>query len=442
VPARSEQAVPFACRDTIEDATHDRVISMSAIPVLTPRVSRTHEPAQMTSTERPAKRILYVEGNVDGTIGGSYLSLLFLVSGLDRTRFDPLVVFARENALIPRFHERNVRTLVCPPTPPVRWRGAVGRLCAKATNFASAVVWQPLRLARLLQQERVALVHLNNSVNLNHPWIIAAWLTGVPCITHERGINERFLRSARVLARRLRAVICISKAVEDNFVTRGLGGLTLVTIHNGLDPAEMRVTRDANDVRAELEVAPAARLIGLVGNIKPWKGQELVIDAMERLRDVFPDVVCLLIGDTSDDVTHYRREIDELISRRGLTNRVVITGFRSDVANYINLLEIQIHASVSPEPFGRVLLEGMALGKPLVASNGGGVPEIVVDGVTGLLFEPKNAAALAACLGELLADPARARMLGRAGRQRLETDFSITSNVARTEALYTTLLAR
>jgi glycosyltransferase involved in cell wall biosynthesis len=89
-----------------------------------------------------------------------------------------------------------------------------------------------------------------------------------------------------------------------------------------------------------------------------------------------------------------------------------------------------------------VLLEGMAVGKPLVASNGGGVPEIVVDGVTGLLFEPKNAAALAACLGELLADPARARMLGSAGRQRLEADFSITSNVAQTEALYTTLLAR
>jgi glycosyltransferase involved in cell wall biosynthesis len=395
----------------------------------------------MSSDDRPAARILYVEGNVDGTIGGSYLSLLFLVSGLDRTRFDPLVVFARENKLIPRFHERNVRTLVRPPARTVRWRGWWGRLCGKALNFARAVVWQPLRLAELLRREQVALVHLNNTVRLNHPWMIAAWLARVPCITHERGINDRFSRTDRLLVRRLRAVICISKAVEDNCAARGLAGVNLVTIHNGLDPAEMRVTRDADELRAELGVAPTARLIGLVGNIKRWKGQELVIHAMDQLRDEFPDVVCLLIGAASDDEPPYLERIERLIDRSGLQKRVLITGFRSDVANYVNLLEIQVHASTSPEPFGRVLLEAMALSKPLVASNAGGVPEIVVDGTTGLLFEPGNVDALAGCLRQLLRDPARGRMLGQAGRQRLEADFSVTANVARTQALYTALLA-
>jgi glycosyltransferase involved in cell wall biosynthesis len=390
----------------------------------------------------PAKRILYVEGNVDGTIGGSYLSLLFLVSGLDRGRYDPLVVFARENELMPRFHERNVRTMVCPPARPARWRGPLGRLCAKAVNFANGIAWQPLRLARVLQREQADLVHLNNSITRNHPWIIAARLAGVPCITHERGINEQFQRSDRILARRLRAVICISKAVAENFATRRLTDLKLVTIHNGLDPAEMEVTRDPRELRSELGVSPTSRLIGIVGNIKPWKGQALVIRAMERLRDEFPEVVCLLIGDTPDDETHYRREIEALIDQRGLHNRILITGFRSDVANYVNLLEIQVHASVSPEPFGRVLLEAMALSKPLVASNAGGVPEIVIDGTTGLLFEPKNAGALADSLRQLLADPARARMLGKAGRRRLETDFSITHNVAQTQALYGTLLTQ
>lgn len=394
----------------------------------------------MRPSDRSARRILYVEGNVDGTIGGSYFSLLFLVSGLDRTRFDPLVVFARENTLIPRFHERNVRTMICLPSRPVRWRGGLGRLCARAINFANGVFWEPLRLARVLRREQVALVHLNNSITRNHPWMIAARLAGVPCITHERGINDTFQRSDRVLARGLRAVICISRAVEENFTRRGLSDLALVTIHNGLDPEEMRVTRDASHLRAELGVSPAARLIGVVGNIKPWKGQALVIRAMERLRDEFPDVVCLLIGDSPDGETHYRREIQELIDRAGLVNRVSITGFRSDVANYVNLLEIQVHTSVSPEPFGRVLLEAMALGKPLVASNAGGVPEIVVDGTTGLLFEPRNPDALADCLRQLLADPALARSLGTAGRQRLETDFSIAYNVARIQALYDRVL--
>ena len=395
-----------------------------------------------TSERRAARRVLYVEGNEDGTIGGSYLSLLFLVSGLDRTRFDPLVVFTRENSLIPRFNERNVRTLVRPPARPVRWRGPAGRLLGKAVNFVKTAVWEPWRIAALLRQERVALVHLNNTVRRNHPWMIAAWLARVPCISHERGINDRFSWTDRVLVRRLRAVICISKAVEDNFGIRGLTGVNLLTIHNGLDAAEMRVTRDAKDLRAELGVSPTARMIGLVGNFKQWKGQELVVQAMDKLRDEFPDLVCLLIGATSEDEPDYGRRVEELIDRRGLKNRVLMTGFRSDVADCVSLLDIQVHASLAPEPFGRVLLEGMALSKPLVASNAGGVPEIVIDGTTGLLFEPKNVDALAGCLRQLLTDPARARMFGEAGRRRLETDFSVTSNVTRTQELYSTLLTQ
>lgn len=391
---------------------------------------------------RPAKRILYVEGNVDGTIGGSYISLMFLASGLDRSRFVPLVVFSRENTLIPQFHERNVPTLVCPPIPTLRWQGFASRLLAKAINFMSAVVWQPLHLARLLRREQIALLHLNNSINLNHPWMIAAWFAGIPCITHERGINARFLRSGRLLARRLGAVICISKAVEDNFIARGLGSLPLVTIHNALEPGEMRVTRGATEIRAELGIAPHVRLIGFVGNIKRWKGPDILIRAMDRIRREFPDVVCLLVGDTPDSEADYRKEIQELIDRLALNDRIKITGFRNDVANYVNVLEIQVHASIAPEPFGRVLLEAMALCKPLVASKAGGVPEIVVDGATGLLFEPGDADGLADRLGQLLADPALARQLGQAGRARLETDFSIKRNVDRVQTLYSSLLTK
>jgi glycosyltransferase involved in cell wall biosynthesis len=394
----------------------------------------------MSSNNGSARPVLYVEGNTDGTIGGSYFSLLFLVSGLDRERFDPRVVFARENELLPRFHASKVQTFIVPPASPVRLRGSLGRICAKAINLLISVVWQPLHLAAMLRRERIALVHLNNSIRRNHPWIMAAWFARVPCITHERGINEEFQRRDRVLARRLRAVICISEAVEENFIKHGFEDLRLVTIHNGLDPNEMRVTRDASEIYAEQGIVPTVRLIGIVGNIKPWKGQELVIRAMDQLRNEFPDVVCLLIGDTPDGENAYRLQIDKLIEQLNLGQHVFITGYRHDVANYVNALEIQVHASVLPEPFGRVLLEGMALSKPLVASNAGGVPEIVVDGATGLLFEPQNAESLVDCLRTLLADPDRARRLGEAGRERLEARFSITNNVARTEDLYETLL--
>jgi len=386
--------------------------------------------------------MLYVEGNEDGTIGGSYFSLLFLVSGLDRTQFAPLVVFAAENSLQPRFHAAGVPTRIVPPVPPARAPGPLGRLGAKAVNFYRGYFAEPRRLARILREERIDFVHLNNSIRRNSSWMIAARRLGIPCITHERGINQRFLPRDAQLARGLDAVVCISGAVRENFERLGLGKLPLVTIFNGLDAAQMKVTRTPAEVRAECGVPQGVPLVGIVGNIKPWKGQEVVIRAMSALRADFPDARCILIGDTSPKEANYREQMAALTRELGVDSRVHITGFRSDVANYINALDIQIHASVEPEPFGRVLLEGMALSKPLVASNGGAVPEIVVDGDTGLLFEPGNPAALASSLRTLLANRERAASMGAAGRARLLAEFSIERNIELTQNLYASLLNR
>lgn len=394
----------------------------------------------MSSTRPIARRILYVEGNVDGTIGGSYYSLLFLVLGVDKQRYEPVVVFAADNSLMSRFHDRKIRTIVRPPTKPVVLRAPFGSLIAKAINFFRGAILEPLRLASLLRREGIALVHLNNSIVRNHSWMIAARLARLPCITHERGINLHFKPRDRRLASRLQAVICISSAVYENFLRLNLGHLPLVKIHNGLDPLEMRVTRPPVEVRKELGLSDQARVIGIVGNIKPWKGQEVVIRAMEILKDEQPNLTCLLIGDTSPDDISYRQTVQSMIDTSGLRGRVVVTGYRPDVANFVNLLEIQIHASVAPEPFGRVLLEGMSLGKPLIASGGGAVPEIVVDGETGFLFEPGSAEALARHLHTLLNSPALANELGRKGQQRLVDEFSISKNVRETELIYERLL--
>ena len=395
--------------------------------------SNRREP--VTST-KPIRRVLYVEGNIDATIGGSYYSLLFLSSGLDRTRYEPLVVFASTNELVAEFRSRGVRTMVRPLLSPISIAGPVGRPISKILNFVRGWIIEPVRLAGLIRREHVALVHLNNSIIKNHAWMIAALVARVPCITHERGINPRFKRRAVLLARSLKAIICISAAVSENFDSLGLGNLPLVTIHNGLDPREMTVTRPVGEIRAELGIGDSQRIVGIVGNIKRWKGQELVVRAMKRVLSGNPDVVCLLIGDTSRDDLSFRAHLESLIDELGLRSHVIITGYRKDVANYINALDIQIHASIDPEPFGRVLLEGMALGKPMVASGGGAVPEIVVNGGTGLLFEAGNSEALADCLSSLLANSARAARMGESARQRLARDFSIEHHVRAVQELY------
>ena len=116
-----------------------------------------------------------------------------------------------------------------------------------------------------------------------------------------------------------------------------------------------------------------------------------------------------------------------------------MTGYRSDVADCVNALDVMIHASTDPEPFGRVLLEGMALRKPLVASRGGAVPEIVVDGETGLLFEPGDADDLDHALGDLVGNTGRRNRMGEAGYRRLIDEFGLDRNVERTQNLYRSL---
>ena len=393
-------------------------------------------------TDKAKRRLLYVEGSDDGTIGGSHFSLLFLVSGLDKTRFTPLVIFATEHSLLPRFQATGARTLIVPFGGRPRPSGRLGRLLARTRDFWRTYLVLPRRLARILRSERIDLVHLNNSIGQNHAWMLAARRVGVPCITHERSLRRVFVARDRRLARDLDAVICISGAVRENFVALGLGELPLVTIFNGLDPAQIQCTRAPADVRAEIGVAPDARLIGIVGRIVPWKGQEIVIRALGLLREEFPDLACVLIGDTSPNAAAHRARLAALTRELGVASRVHITGFRKDVANYINALEIQVHASIHPEPFGRVLLEAMALSKPLVASNGGGVPEIVLHEHTGLLFEPGNPVALAAALRTLLVDRARAAAMGAAGRARLLEEFSVHHNIELTQALYERLLKK
>jgi glycosyltransferase involved in cell wall biosynthesis len=382
-------------------------------------------------------RVLYVEGNPDGTVGGSYFSLLFLVRGLDRQRYRPIVVFAADNPLIPRFHEAEIETRIVPPAQPVRLPGGLlGRLCARVPNFFRGFVSEPRALAARLRSEGIGLVHLNNSIMRNHGWMMAALLAGVPCVTHERGIHPSFSKRARLLGRGMRAVICISNAVHQNFLRCGLGYLRLVTIPNALNPADMVVTRPREAILAELGVPEGRLVIGIVGNIRRWKGQEVVVRALARLRDVAPGIVLVLIGDTAKEDAAYRQHLDEVIRDLELQQLVVVTGYRADVANCVNALDVMVHASTEPEPFGRVLLEGMALRKPLVASRGGAVPEIVVDGDTGLLFEPGDVDGLARAVAELAHDPVKRARMGEAGYRRLVEEFGLDRNVERTQALY------
>lgn len=402
----------------------------------------------MTS-RRPAT-ILYCENNVDGTVGGSYYSLLYLLRGLDQTRFSPVAVFYTDHSLLPAYQQAGIDTLVWPRRRAftfgsrlpraIRWCRPPVLAMRKGMNFLATFLLPALSRAWFLRRRRVSLVHLNNSVLYNHDWMLAARLAGVRCLTHERGINERYSRAARYFGRRLDAVICISDAVRDNMRTRGADFGNLVTIHNGLDPMMMRQRVHADDLRRQLGLAPDAPVVVMTGNIKAWKGQDTLIRAMDVVRRSCPEARCVLVGDTSPSDREYEATLKELVASLGLGTHVLFAGFQPHVADFFLMSDVVVHASVLPEPFGRVILEAMACRKPVVGARAGAVPEIVDEGVTGLTFPPGDSAGLAQAILQVIQQPEWAARLGASGYERLVREFHIARNVEATERLYGTLL--
>jgi glycosyltransferase involved in cell wall biosynthesis len=394
--------------------------------------------------------ILYCEGNVDGTVGGSYYSLLFLVKGLDRSRYRPLVVFYFAHSLLPAFQDAGIETLVWPRTKPftfgARARGALAVLrplllpAQKALNVLADFIWPAIARIWFLKRRGIRLVHLNNTILRGHDWLLAARLTRIPAVVHERGINDRYPALAKFFGRGLGAIVCISDAVRDCLAAHGADFGNLVTIPNGLDPAELRFTTTPAALRTTFGLAADAPVVGMIGNIKGWKGQEILVRAIDRVRHQHPDVRCLLIGATAPADEPYDREIRALIAARGLERHIIFTGFQKNVADFVAMVDIVVHASVLPEPFGRVVLEAMACRKPVIGARAGAIPEIIDEGVTGLTFPPGDADALADAISTLLKDPGRVRRMGDAGYDRLVARFHIARNAEATARLYERLL--
>ncbi|MGA6826482.1 glycosyltransferase family 4 protein [Nitrospira sp. NS4] len=401
----------------------------------------------------PPVEVLYCENNVDGTIGGSYYSLLYLVKNLDRQRYHPIVIFYTEHALLPAYQEAGVETYVWEKAKTFTfgslnhrfWRWLrpirpIALLLQKALNFVHEFLVPAVVRAWYIKRKGVKIVHLNNSILYNHDWMFAAKLAGARCVTHERGINDRFTASAKYFGKRLDAVICISEAVRRNMHDRGADFGNLVVVHNGLDPDSMKMKIRPDALRAVYEIEPETVVVGMVGNIKSWKGQDTVVRAIDRVRRAFPSVRCVLVGDTSPSDKDYERSLHELVASLGLEKHVIFTGFQRHVGDFLMMFDVVVHASVLPEPFGRVILEAMACKKPVIGARAGAIPEIVEEGKTGLTFPPGDAECLAEAIMMLAGDREKGQRFGENGFNRLVNEFHIARNIEATQRLYERIL--
>jgi len=393
--------------------------------------------------------------------GGSIISLYSLVRGLDGSKYEPVVVLARGNSFLPRFRELGVEVIALPvrqgyreqfpsPLEKVRRSGlrgffrrrkglrALWRGAGLGLRLALHIVPVALRLWGIIRARGIRLVHLNDAVPVSRAGIIAARMSGRPCVCHVRawasleGI-DRFLSGL------VDQFIFVSRAVAEAQKAQGLRVRRGEVIYNWVEPAEF-APREGKKVRRELGISPQARVIGMVGRLVRWKGHEVLLRSLAGLASRFSDLVCLIVGAPDVSQPEYGDELAALARSLGLRSRVIFTGHREDIADVMAALDVLVHPSVRPEPFGRSVIEAMASALPVVASDIGAIPEIVEDGVTGILVPPGDPRALEEALDSLLVEPGLARRMGEAGRRRVKALFAARPNIQRVERIYQALL--
>lgn len=411
----------------------------------------------MQRREHAMTRVLIVEASSGGVVGGSLTGLLHMIHGLDPQRVAAGLVLYEPKGIeeelrgrgVPVYHVRRRRipkehALLevegyrrAKSVGPVRSLLGLGR---RTLRLLGEELPTALRLARIIREFRADVVHLGNGVRANYDGLLACRLTRTPVLCHVKGF-EKYSDRERAAARRIDALVPMTRAVEDHCRRAGVVSPRTVVIYDGIAEDAFAPGRPPAAIRAELGIGDAP-CVGVASNIQEWKGQLVLVEAMAEVVRAVPEARALIIGGVHRAGVEYNARIERRIAELGLGGAIVFTGFRSDIADVTNALDVVVHTSVRPEPFGRVILEGQLLGKPVVAVAAGGVPELIRDGETGFLFAPGDARALAAHLIRLLRAPELRRQVGVAARDWARDAFSMHGHVEAFSALYESMTRR
>ena len=401
-------------------------------------------------------RILYID--LTAGIGGSIVSLEQLLGAIDRRAFEPIVLLSSHNPAIDRFRAMQVSVMTIPTITAdtarsssvvtfvkgsqtgqrLRKAGLYGRLWGWARSVRNVLTRTlPLtwRLRRAIRAAQPALVHVNDAVFVSRPALAAAWLAAKPSVCHVRSLGP-FQCWDRLWARTVQRFIFISRWVADDQCRQGIPAAKGRLIYNGIDLTAYATPADKRAARVALDLPLDRPIIAVVGRLVPWKGQDLFLEAMRLVVDVVPDALGLIVGEVESFSREFGNELQALRDRLELRDAVRFVGHSDDIPTVLAAIDGLAHTSVSPEPFGRVIAEAMAAGRPVITPAEGGGTEIVIDGVTGRWFQPRDAHALAQAIIDLLTHPEAARAMGLAGRTRAFQCFSSERLAAEVSALY------
>jgi glycosyltransferase involved in cell wall biosynthesis/GT2 family glycosyltransferase len=424
--------------DAVRDSIGTWQPSMPAtnVPSWATRACAFADELRDAAAARPRRRVVFLGHTARQS--GAELALVRLVPGL--ADIDVHVVLAEDGPLIGLLEAAGATVTVLPMDARTR---ETSRATVQPGRLPFGTAWHTavytVRLARLLREMRPDLVH-TNTLKASIYGGAAARLAGVPLVWHVRDrIASDYLpasaaRAIQLLARHVPdGVIANSFSTRATLVTDGANAHDRTTVVYDPLPGVPTIDRVDGDRLADDIV------IGMVGRLAPWKGQHIFLKAFAT---AFPTGAeqALIVGSAMFGEDDYAASLKVLAEDLGIAERVTFVGFVDDVWPLLAHMTMLVHASITPEPFGQVVLEGLAAGLPVIAADAGGPAEIITHNVDGLLTPPQDIGALGNAMLQLTNDPGLRKRLGDAGRTR-SYDFTSAALGTQVSTFYERVLA-
>ncbi len=354
--------------------------------------------------------ILLIESSMDGVPGGSFYSARLLIKGLIVKGYKVSILFYINNPIMESFS--NAKARVLRPIYKKKKRKIFGndnrdkkkpnkniflmyylKIFIKIANRCIFIYYESYQfffIFKTIKKNKIQIVHLNDCITSNRDGIIAEKLCGFKCIVHERKIRK-YGRLDIFLSKFIDVVVSISNSVYENCVKYSIRSKQIIRIYNpiiktNIDPIKV------NEIREKYN---NLMILSVIGNIIPWKGQLTFLQAIDIIFHQYgiKNFKALIIGGVMNH--DYYQQLKNFCKDNRIEHLVEFINFITDIENYMQASDIVIHTSNKPEPFGRVVVEALVLGKKVIASDQGGPNEIIEPGKNGLLFDTQNPEELA-----------------------------------------------
>ena len=361
----------------------------------------------MPAPANKPKKVLFCEA---GHHGGSVKRLITFLRTVEDSPIRPvLFTFYRDGKAaglfdLPASFPRESMGVMHDPIPDtIRMIGKIPVPTLFAARYFAASM-------RVMLKYRQDIVYMNNTPFCHLPLIAACRILGVPMISHMRD-TVLLTKAERWALNIMSRVVVLSEAARKHYGGQGVPDEKMVVVYDGISLPEF----DRKKAEREDGIHSDRTIVALVGSIVPRKRQMAAVQAIERLRDEFPDILLLLYGDGPD-----RGAIEDYVRKNNLSTHVMIHGWTTNVASH--LVDAKVGLMVSDrEGMPNVVMEYMAASVPVVATNLSGIDEMVVEGVNGFIVEVDDVASLASRLAALLRDEESRQTTGRNGRAMLES---------------------